>query len=103
MDYQVVGIVLGALFFITGGLATLYKFMNTIKKERDDENQKILEQSKQYTDTKYEKLEAELAHQKNLHEGKLAELSDKIEHLREETRRYHGQLVELITKMLERE
>jgi uncharacterized coiled-coil protein SlyX len=102
MDYQIVGAVLAALFFITGGLATIYKWVNTIRKEREEENAKVLKTAKEYIDSKIEKLEADLIHQKDLHEGKISELSDKIEHLREETRRYHSQLVDLITKMLDK-
>jgi uncharacterized coiled-coil protein SlyX len=47
-------------------------------------------------------LEQELLHQKDKHEGKIAELSDKIEQLREEMRRHHSQLVELLTKMIDK-
>jgi uncharacterized coiled-coil protein SlyX len=100
MDYQTVGIVLGALFFITGGLATLYKFLNTIRKEREAENEKILAAAKTYTDAKFEKLEMELAHQKDLHEGKIAELSHKIDELKEEMSRHHSQLMDLLVKKL---
>lgn len=103
MDYGTVGMVFAALILISGGLATLYKFLNTLRKEREEENNKILKAAKDYADNKCKVLESELAHQKDLHEGKLSELSDKIEHLREETRTYHGQLVGLITKMFERD
>lgn len=103
MDYQVVGIVLGALFFISGGLATLYKFINTIRKEREIENDKTLALAKEYVDAKCIRLEAELNHQKDMHEGKTAELSRKIEELKEEMRRHHSQLVGLLTKMVDRD
>lgn len=103
MDYQVVGIVLGALFFISGGLATLYKFTGTIRKEREIENDKILSLAKEYTDSKYSSLQAELIHQKDMHDGKTAELSKKIEELREEMRRHHTQLVGLLTKMIDKD
>jgi len=103
MDYQVIGAVLGALFFISGGLATLYKFMSTIRKEREEENEKILKTAKEYVDTKTDALESELAHQKDMHEGKIVELSKKIEELREEMRRHHSQLVNLLTKMVDKE
>jgi len=101
MDYQTVGIVLGALFFITGGLATLYKFIDTIRKERESENNKILQLAKSYTDAKFEKLEMELAHQKDLHEGKISELSEKIDQLKEEMSRHHSQLMDLLVKKLD--
>lgn len=103
MDYQIVGIVLGALFFIAGGLFTLYKFINTVRTEREQENEKVLAQAKEYINTRCDALKSELDHQKNMHEGKTAELSKKIEELREEMRRHHTQLVGLLTKMIDRD
>ena len=102
MDYTIVGGVLGALFFISGGLFTLYKFINTIRKEREEENTKILQSAKEYVDAKCGVIQSELSHQKDMHEGKITELSQKIEELREEMRRHHTQLVELLSKMLDK-
>ena len=101
MDYQVVGVVLGALFFISGGLATLYKFVNTIRKEREQENQKVLIASKEYVDNKIRILESELAHQKDLHEGKISELSEKIDQLKDEMSRHHSQLMDFLIQSIE--
>jgi hypothetical protein len=103
MNYEILGLVLAALFMISGGVATLYKLASSMRKEREEENAKILSESKEYVDAKYRILEQEVKHQKDLHEGKIAELSDKIEQLREEMRRHHGQLVDLLTKMVEKE
>ena len=103
MDYQVVGVVLGALFFIAGGLATLYRFLNTLRKEREEENQKTLQTAKEYTDNLFKSLESELEHQKDIHDGKVVELSQKIEELREEMRRHHSQLLSLLQKMVEKD
>jgi chromosome segregation ATPase len=102
MNYEILGLVLAALFMISGGIATLYKMINSLRSERDRENEKILKESKEYTDNKVLVLSQELEHQKDMHEGKIAELSEKIEQLREEMRRHHGQLVELLTKMIDR-
>lgn len=102
MNYEIVGLVLAALFMISGGVATLYKMINSLREERDRENEKLLKEAKDYTDVKCQTLEQELAHQKDKHEGKIAELSDKIEQLREEMRRHHSQLVELLTKMIDK-
>lgn len=98
MNYETVGMVLGALFLITGGLATLYKMLHSIRKEREEENEKVLKAAQEYTDQRYRVLEQELNHQKDLHEGKISELSEKIEQLREEMRRHHTQLVDLLSK-----
>lgn len=102
MNYEILGLVLAALFMISGGIATLYKMINSLRTERDRENEKVLKESKDYTDNKVLVLTQELEHQKDMHEGKIAELSEKIEQLREEMRRHHGQLVELLTKMIDR-
>ena len=102
MNYEILGLVLAALFMISGGIATLYKMINSLRTERDRENEKVLKESKDYTDNKVPVLTQELEHQKDMHEGKIAELSEKIEQLREEMRRHHGQLVELLTKMIDR-
>ncbi len=102
MNYEILGLVLAALFMISGGIATLYKMINSLRSERDRENEKILKESKEYTDNKFLVLSQELEHQKDMHEGKIAELSEKIEQLREEMRRHHGQLVERLTKMIDR-
>jgi uncharacterized coiled-coil protein SlyX len=103
MNYEIVGLVLAALFMISGGVATLYKMASSMRKEREEENKKVLSESKEYTDSRCKVLEQELKHQKDLHEGKIAELSEKIEQLREEMRRHHSQLVDLLTKMIEKE
>ena len=100
MDYQIVGVVLGALFFVSGGLATIYKFVNTIRKERDIENEKIISASKAYVDAKIEHLQQEIDHQKDMHEGKISELSTKIDELKEEMSRHHSQLMEILVKKL---
>ena len=71
--------------------------------ECDEKKKTILSDTKDYTDSIYKGLEQELKHQKDLHEGKIAELSEKIEQLREEMRRHHTQLVDLLTKMIEKE
>ena len=102
MNYETLGLVVAALIMIGGGIGSLYKVTNSMRKEREDENEKILETAKQYTDSKFFMLEQELRYQKEMHEGKIAELSEKIEQLREEMRRHHGQLVDLLTKMIDK-
>jgi peptidoglycan hydrolase CwlO-like protein len=101
MNYEVMGMVLAALFVISGGIATLYKTINSIRKERIQENDKTLKESKEYTDNRCRELEQELDHQRDIHEGKISELSKKIEELREEMRRHHNQLVDLLIKMID--
>lgn len=102
MNYEMLGLVVAALIMIGGGVGSLYKVTNSMRKEREEENEKILDTSKQYTDAKFFMLEQELRYQKEMHEGKIAELSEKIEQLREEMRRHHSQLVDLLTKMIDK-
>ena len=103
MNYEILGLTLAALVFIAGGMGTIYKAMSSIRKEREEENKKVLELAKEYSDQKYHTLEQELKYHKEIHEGKVAELSEKIEALREEMRRHHNQLVDLLTKMIEKD
>lgn len=100
MTTEIIGAVLLAIFTISGGIFSLYKMMNTIKHERQEENEKILMEAKAYTEQKVATLEQELKYHKEIHEGKVAELSQKIEELREEMRRHHSQLVNLLTEMI---
>jgi hypothetical protein len=102
MNYETLGLVVAALIMIGGGVGSLYKVTNSMRKEREEENEKVLETARQYTNSKFQILEQEIRYQKEMHEGKIAELSEKIEQLREEMRRHHGQLVDLLTKMIEK-
>lgn len=102
MDYEILGVVLAALIIILGGVASLYKMARSIRDERDQENTVVLKEAKNYTDARVESLSKELQYHKELHEGKVAELSQKIEELREEMRRHHTQLVDLLTKMVDK-
>lgn len=103
MDAATIGAVLGALFMISGGLATIYKFINTLRKERELENEKTLQQAKDYINARCDKLEMEINHQKDLHEGKIAELSEKIDQMQETMSRHHGQLMDLLIRKHEEE
>lgn len=103
MNYEILGLVLAALFMISGGIATIYKVVNSLREERDRENEKILKEAKEYADNKFSILKQEVEHQKDIHEGKIAELTNKIEQLREEMKGHHSQLVSLLTKMIERD
>jgi len=101
--YSVVGYVFFALVAISGGIGTLYKVMTAMRNEREIENLKILKTAEQYVDVRFDSIEQELSHQKEIHEGKTAELSVKIEELKEEMRRHHFSLVELLTKLVSKD
>lgn len=102
MNYEILGLVLAALLFISGGIGTLYKMMNAMRKEREEENAATLKRSTVYTDQKFDFLQKELGYQKELYEGKISELAQKIDDLTKETRRHHTQLVDLLTKMIDK-
>lgn len=99
-QYEVIGYVFAAIVTIAGGIGTLYKVMSAMRKEREFENEKILKQAHEYVDQKYKILDQEIAHQKDMNEGKIAELSQKIEDLRKQMENQHTQLVGLLTKMV---
>lgn len=103
MNYEILGYTFAAIVAIAGGIGTLYKVISAMRKEREEENKKILVASETYTDTKIKTVEIELSHQKEIHEGKTAELSVKIEELKEEMRRHHFSLVELLTKLVSKD
>ena len=102
MNYEILGLVVAALAMVGGGIASLYKVTAAMRKEREEENSKTLKESKEYTDARLAVLEQEVRYQKELHEGKVAELTQKIEELKEEMRRHHTQLVDLLTKMIDK-
>ena len=102
MNYETLGMVLGAFFFILDGLTTLWKVMSAMRHEREEENKKILNISKEYTDSKYRSLEQDLDHQRDMHEGKIAELSQKIDELKEEMSKHHIQLMDFLIKSIDK-
>ncbi len=103
MDYEILGIVIAALLMVSGGIGTIYKIVNSIRKERELENEKFLGFGRDYTDQKFKELESELAHQKDLHEGKIAELSQKIDELKEEMSKHHSQLMDFLIKSIDKD
>ena len=88
---------------VSGGIGTIYKIVNSIRKERELENEKFLGFGRDYTDQKFKELESELAHQKDLHEGKIAELSQKIDELKEEMSKHHSQLMDFLIKSIDKD
>lgn len=100
MKYEVMGFVVVALGIVSGGVASLYKVTSNMRKEREEENKDTLKQAKSYVDSRVYSLEQEMKFQKHLYENKTIELAQKIEQLRDEVRRHHGQLVDLLTKMI---
>lgn len=103
MNYEILGLVVAALAMVGGGIASLFRVTSGMRKEREEENVKILKEAKNYTDSRLAVIEQEVKYQKEMHEGKIAELTQKIEELKEEMRRHHGQLVDLLTKMIDKQ
>lgn len=99
---EMLGAMVGALIVVGGGVLTLLKVMAVLRKEKEEESEKILHEAKTYTDNQCKLLKSELDHHKEMHEGKVAELARKIEDLRDELRMQHSQLVSLLTKMLDK-
>ena len=102
VNYEIIGAVVVAMIAILGGVAHFYRLSGKFKQQREKQDAQILRESKEYTDMKIDYLQKDISYQKELHEGKIAELSEKIEELKEEMRNQHSQLVNLLTKMVGR-
>jgi len=100
--YTIIGYTFAAVILISGGFGTLYRVIVAMRKEREHENKEILSQAKGYTDLKSQTLQQELNHQKDMHEGKISELSDKIDQLKEEMSKHHTQLMDFLIKSIDK-
>ena len=96
MNYETLGIVTACIITILGGIATLLKVMSNMRKERQEENDRVLKEAKDYTDSKIKLVQEKQDHQKEIYEGKISELTTKIEELKEEMQKEYGRLHEEI-------
>lgn len=110
---------------VAGGLGTIGATYLTIKNiiknkavEKEAEKAAILQEAKEYTeyikkdlenkivnvqinlDTVEQSVAKDLAHLRETYNGEIRNLGTKIEELRSELRNQHGQLVQLLTKMI---
>lgn len=114
-------LVAGAGMIVTLGTAllTVMKVNRTIKKDREEQEAKILQSAKEedalvrtQLEAKIKAQEVEIANMKEIfakdidhlretHSGQIANLGEKIEQLRDELRTQHGQMVDLLSKLID--
>ena len=105
---------------ISGAVYALYKVSAKLKKDREHESAKIIQEAKEEAsrvkseiDNDLNALKTELAtlktsvekdfqHAKETHDNEIKNLGEKIEALREELRTQHGQLVGLLSKLIDK-
>lgn len=110
---------IGALIALGTLVLTMQKIWKNFKKDRDEQEAKILQQAKEedallktQMEAKIEALkvkvetlehgiEKDMEHLRETYNGEIRNLGSKIEELRSELRNQHGQLVQLLSKMIE--
>jgi peptidoglycan hydrolase CwlO-like protein len=115
---EILGAVVGALGSIGAVAVTFTTLKNSFKKELQKEiadsiasardiadadirafNLRIDSLSKEIASLE-NKIDKDIDHVKNIYNGEIRSLADKIENLREEVRHQHSQLVSLLTKLV---
>lgn len=102
-----------------GAYLTVRKIQSDLKKEREEERAKVLQEAKEEInlvkvrlETQVEALKNEVdnfkdnvdkdfSHMRETYNGEIRFLGQKIEELRSEVRNQHGQLVQLLSRMIE--
>lgn len=115
---EIVGAVLGALGAIGTIAVTFTNLKNSFRKEIDKEIKSAIQTAREIADSDIkgfnlrldsinkdidnlkEKIEDDIDNVKNIYNGEIRSLAEKIEGLREEVRHQHTQLVSLLTKLV---
>lgn len=111
--------VAGATITLGTAYLTIKKILKSNKKDKEAEQAIILQEAKEHVAQVKRELETEItqvkldlrnleenitkdmAHLRETYNGEIRNLGQKIEDLRSELRNQHGQLVQLLTKMIE--
>jgi len=109
----------GLVITLGTALLTIMKVNRTVKKDKEEQEAKILQQAKEEDElirTQFEakiysqeqKLEnlresfvKDIEHLRENHSGQISNLGEKIEQLRDELRTQHGQMVVLLSKLID--
>lgn len=109
----------GALIAIGTLVLTVQKILKNVKKAKEEERAKILQEAKEQVASVKIELEAkidgleeklknvetsvgkDLSHLKDLHESEIKVLGEKIESLRDELKTQHVQLMTILTKLID--
>lgn len=118
-DTALIGQVLIALGSIASVFISAQKIINDIKKQKEEENEKLLkramdeiENQKEMIDLKidvcFEEVDAlkqlvekDMENLKNIYSNEIKNLSEKVRELREEVKSQNTQIITLLTKMLD--
>lgn len=106
---------------ISGAAYALYHIAHRMRKDREHENAKVLQEAKESIsavkadlDSDIEALKTEvqtlkdstasdLAHVKEIHSSEIKNLAEKIENLRTQLNEHHSQLVTFLTRLVEKQ
>ena len=120
LDLENVVAISGAIVAIAGAYSGIKKVFRDVRKSREEQKAIILQEAKEEIsrnkiiyDNKIrslrddlenfkESINKDITHVKEVHGGEMRVLSDKIENLREELREQHLQMLNLLTKLVDR-
>lgn len=109
----------GMVITLGTAVLTVLKVNRTIKKDREEQDAKIIQQAKEEDSTLRAALQAkidaqdaeiknlkenftkDIDHLRETHSGQISNLGEKIEQLRDELRSQHSQMVELLGKLID--
>lgn len=109
----------GMVITLGTAILTVMKVNRTIKKDREEQEAKILQSAKEEDALVRSQLEGkikaqeieisnmkeifakDIEHLRETHSGQIANLGEKIEQLRDELRRQHTQMVDLLSKLID--
>jgi DNA anti-recombination protein RmuC len=108
---DMLGPALMALITLLGFVFTIYRFNKETRKEREAENEKILQASREYTDSKIDTLtlslnslekalDQDIQHVRETYKGEIHNLTKKVEELREQIIKGHGELISLMKQII---
>lgn len=99
--------VAGAIITLGTAYLTIRQVIRARKKDEAAEKAEILQEAKEYAESvkkdlevKINDLDTKLEHLKEIYSGEIKNLGQKIEDLRSELRNQHGQMVQLLTKLI---
>lgn len=119
LDSNVLMAIAGSVGAIGGAILTVQKIFKNINRGKAERDAKVLLEAKEAASTMRRELQVEidelkleftnlkenvdkdLLHLRETYNGEIRNLGDKIEDLRTELRNQHGQLVQLLSKMID--
>ena len=103
MDPTSIGITVGALTVIFSLFWLMSKIVGSFRDSIEKDYNEKLKANKEYTDIKHAESLREIEHIKEVQNGKLEEMSKKIDDLREQLQKGQEQTMEILTQLLTRD